>query len=174
MTNKNKHVSHFLWILCFSTKHKNEIAENDANPLFLVAPCYYKERLHLSLCEVVRWSVCPWHDPHPTPGNMTSDFFFTQNFSPPKEIFLAFTFFMHFWMFRAILSAQIFFTQKFCSMSCGWSKGRHNAAKHSSFCGLTKMNEIELSAHGVLVDGLRGLTLLTDPANSPKRGRPKT
>ena len=31
--------------------------------LFSVAPCCCKERLYLSLCDVVRLSVCPWHSP---------------------------------------------------------------------------------------------------------------
>ncbi len=74
--------------------------------------------------------------------------FFSKFFSPtifihpkffsPTNFFSHFHFFMYFWIFYAILSAQIFFsphfffTQKFSSMSCGWSKAQHNATKHFS------------------------------------------
>ena len=57
--------------------------------------------------------------------------------APPKKTFLL-SLFMHFWMFHAMLgcskknSPQMFYSPKIFSMSCEWSKARHNAAKHSS------------------------------------------
>ena len=66
-------------------------------------------------------------------GKKFKFFFF---FLPPQN-FSHFHFFMHFWMFHAILSVKFqpkfFFTQNFSSMSCGWSKAWYNATKHSSF-----------------------------------------
>ena len=61
-------------------------------------------------------------------GNFEQLSFFTPNiFYFQKKIHTFTIFFMHFWMFHAILNAQIFFTQNFSSMTWGWSKVRHNA-----------------------------------------------
>ncbi len=57
---------------------------------------------------------------------------FQKNFSP--QFFLLTFNFMHFWMFHAVLSTQKKISPKnFSSMSCGWSKARHNDTEHSSF-----------------------------------------
>ena len=66
--------------------------------------------------------------------------------TPPPKKCSHFHFFMYFWMFHAILSAQKIFSPKFfSSMSCGWSKAQHNATKHSSFFSDVSSNENKIS-----------------------------
>ena len=86
----------------------------------LVAPCCCKERLYLPLCDVVRPVVCRGKTPTQAIFKQLSfsEFFFTPNvFSPPK-LFSHIHFFLHFWVFHAIMSAQILWVKQGATQCC--------------------------------------------------------
>ncbi len=91
-------------------------------------PCCCKEWLYLSLCCVILLSSCSWQDPS-TVSTTTTTTTWKQDFWAAWAILSNFSFFKK----KKKIIIIIFFTQIVFSMSCGWSKARHNAAKHSSF-----------------------------------------
>ena len=85
-------------------------------------------------CPLETWFLGSW-------GNFCLwNFFFSKFFFHLHQYFPTFTFkcisgcFMPSWVLNKIFPANFFFfTQNLSSMSCGWSKARHNATKHPCF-----------------------------------------
>ena len=148
---------------------------------FLVAHCRYKEQLsRYSAMSSMQLSVCPWTPPPPPieqlflvrSGNFKQLLFWKKkiqtNFSPKISFHLQlmfFTFFWHFWMFHAILSAQNFvFTCKFFFTELWVKQGatQYSATKHSSFpLTLRSTGKSEkLTSTSVLSDGWTQFTCL--------------
>ncbi len=104
-TYKHDHFSSWFWLHGWMDYHFR----------FLVAPCHYKERLYMSLCDVIRPVVIHHYTILSTPKLFHPNIFLPNFFYP--------------------VSNRLVHLPTGSIPSCGWSKAQPNATKHSSLLG---------------------------------------